>query len=84
MPKEKKLKFSFKEQREFDTIDEDIADLEAQIEENQKAQMAAGSDYAKLQELFGQLAELEAQLEYKTERWMYLTELKEKIDAQSK
>ena len=83
-PREKKLKFSFKEQREFDTIDEDIADLEAQIEENQKAQMAAGSDYAKLQELTDALAGLEAQLEYKTERWMYLTELKEKIDAQNK
>ena len=83
-PREKKLKFSFKEQREFDTIDEDIADLEAQIEENQKDQIAAGSDYAKLQELTEQLAELEERLEYKTERWMYLTELKEKIDAQSK
>ena len=83
-PREKKLKFSFKEQREFDTIDEDIAALESQIEENQKAQMAAGSDFTKLQELTDQLAELEAQLEYKTERWMYLTELKEKIDAQGK
>ena len=82
--KEKKLKFSFKEQREFETIDEDIANLEAAIEENQAAQMAAGSDFTKLQELTDQLAELEAQLEYKTERWMYLTELKEKIDAQGK
>ena len=82
--KEKKLKFSFKEQREFDTIDEDIASLEAAIEENQKAQMAAGSDFTKLQQLTDEQAELEAQLEYKTERWMYLTELKEKIDAQSK
>ena len=82
--KEKKLKFSFKEQREFETIDEDIANLEAAIEENQAAQMAAGSDFTKLQELTDRLAELEAQLEYKTERWMYLTELKEKIDAQSK
>ncbi|MBQ6719956.1 MAG: ABC-F family ATP-binding cassette domain-containing protein [Oscillospiraceae bacterium] len=83
-PREKKLKFSFKEQREFDTIDDDIAALEEQIVENQKAQLAAGSDYAKLQELADQLAELESQLEFKTERWMYLTELKEKIDAQSK
>ena len=82
--KEKKLKFSFKEQREFDTIDEDIASLEAAIEENQKAQMAAGSDFTKLQQLTDEQAELEAQLEYKTERWMYLTELKEKIDAQGK
>ena len=83
-PREKKLKFSFKEQREFETIDDDIAFLEAKIEENQAAQMAAGSDFTRLQELTDQLAELEAQLEYKTERWMYLTELKEKIDAQSR
>ena len=83
-PREKKLKFSFKEEREFSIIDQDIADLEAKIEENQAAQGAAGSDYIKLQELQDELAELEAQLEYKTERWIYLTELKEKIDAQSR
>ena len=83
-PREKKLKFSFKEEREFATIDDDIADLEAQIEENQAAQAEAGSDYVKLQELQDQLEDLEAKLEAKTERWMYLTELKEKIDAQSK
>ncbi len=81
-PREKKLKFSFKEEREFATIEEDIARLEESIEENQKAQTEAGSDYLRLQELQDQLTELEAQLEYKTERWMYLTELKEKIDAQ--
>ncbi|MBQ2927260.1 MAG: ABC-F family ATP-binding cassette domain-containing protein [Oscillospiraceae bacterium] len=83
-PREKKLKFSFKEEREFAAIDQDIGDLEEKIEENQKAQALAGSDYVKLQELQEELAELEAQLEYKTERWMYLTELKEKIDAQGK
>jgi len=83
-PKEKKLKFSFKEEREFATIEEDIAALEEKIEENQVRQGSAGSDYLLLQQLQEELAELEAQLEYKTERWMYLTELKEKIDAQSK
>jgi ATP-binding cassette subfamily F protein uup len=83
-PREKKLKFSFKEEREFATIDDDIAALEAKIEENQAAQGAAGSDYVKLQQLQEELSELEAALEYKTERWMYLTELKEKIDAQTK
>ena len=83
-PREKKLKFSFKEERDFSTIDQDIADLEEKIEENQQAQAAAGSDYVKLQELQDQLAELEAALEAKTERWLYLTELKEKIDAQKK
>ena len=83
-PKEKKLKFSYKEEREFSTIEEDIAALEEQIEENQNLQAQAGSDYVRLQELQNQLAELEKQLAYKEERWMYLTELKEKIDAQGK
>ena len=45
-------------------------------------QSACGSDYVKLQELQAKQAELEEQLEYKTERWVYLNELKEKIDAQ--
>ena len=83
-PREKKLKFSYKEEREFSTIDQDIADLEAKIEENQKSQAAAGSDYVALQQLQEELTQLEEALEYKTERWMYLTELKEKIDAQGK
>ena len=83
-PKEKKLKFSFKEEREFAAIDQDIADLEEKIAENQMAQSACGSDYVKLQELQAALAELESALETKTERWIYLTELKEKIDAQGK
>ena len=46
-------------------------------------QETCGSDYVKLQQLQDRQAELEAQLEEKTERWMYLTELKEKIDAQN-
>lgn len=83
-PREKKLKFSYKEEREFAAIDDDIAALEAAIEENQAAQVGAGSDFVKLQELQQQLSELEAQLEYKEERWMYLTELKERIDMQGK
>ena len=83
-PREKKLKFSFKEEREYSTIEEDIADLEAKIEENHTLQAEAGSDYVRLQELQDQLTELEAQLSHKEERWMYLTELKEKIDAQGK
>ena len=83
-PREKKLKFSYKEEREFATIEDDIAALEEQIEENQALQAEAGSDYVRLQELQDQLTELEAQLEHKEERWIYLTELKEKIDAQGK
>ena len=81
-PREKKLKFTFKEAREFETIDADIAALEEKIEENQQAQGTCGSDYVRLQELQAEQAELEAALDAKTERWIYLTELKEKIDAQ--
>ena len=83
-PREKKLKFSYKEEREFATIDDDIANLEAAIEANQAAQLSAGADFVKLQQLQEELTDLEARLEQKTERWMYLTELAEKIEAQKK
>ncbi len=83
-PRNQTLKFSYKEQREFDTIDQDLADLEAQIAACEKEQNLCGSDYVKLQQLQDQQAELEQKLDEKTERWMYLTELKEKIDAQKK
>lgn len=81
-PRERKLKFSYKEQREFETIDDDLAALEAQLADCTAAQEACGSDYVKLQELQEKQAELESRLEEKTERWVYLNELKEKIDAQ--
>ena len=83
-PREKKLKFSYKEEREFATIEDDIAALEEKIEENHTLQAEAGSDYVRLQQLQDELSDQEAQLEHKEERWMYLTELKEKIDAQGK
>ena len=80
--REKKLKFSFKEQREFETIDDDLAELEAKLTACLEEQGTCGSDYVKLQELQNQQAELESKLEEKMERWVYLNELKEKIDAQ--
>ncbi len=82
--REKKLKFSYKEEREFATIEQEIGDLEAKIEENQVRQGLCGADFVALQDLQAELTQLEAALEAKTERWLYLTELKEKIDAQSK
>ena len=82
-PRDRKLKFTFKEQREFETIDADLAELEAQITACQTEQESCGSDYVKLQELQARQAELEAALEEKTERWVYLNELKEQIDAQN-
>ena len=81
-PKNQKLKFSYKEEREFATIDQDIAQLEEQIAQCEEEQNQCGSDYVKLQKLQEQQSELEQKLEEKMERWVYLTELKEKIDAQ--
>ena len=80
--REKKLKFSYKEQREFETIDEDIAALESAIEEVDGRIAEAGSDYCKLQELTAKRDELTAALDEKMERWVYLNDLAEKIEAQ--
>ena len=78
----KKLKFTFKEQREFDTIEDDIAALETSIGALEAQMAACGSDYVKLQELTEEQAREKAALEEKMERWVYLTELAEKIAAQ--
>ena len=80
----KKLKFSYKEQREFETIDDDIAALEGQIAQVQAEQSAKATDYVALQELQAKQAELEAALEEKMDRWVYLNDLAEQIAAQEK
>ena len=81
-PRERKLKFSYKEQREFETIDEEIAALEQQLEVCREEQAACGSDYVRLQELTDEQERLSAQLDERMERWVYLNDLKERIDAQ--
>ena len=81
--KKKKLKFSFNEQREFDSIDDDIATIEAKISECGKEIEKASSDYIKLMELTEQLDILKAELDAKTERWLYLNELNDQINAQN-
>ena len=81
-PKGGKIRFSYKEDREFLTIDQDIAALEEKIAVCEAEQGKCGSDYIKLQELQAQQSELEQQLDEKMERWVYLSELKERIDAQ--
>lgn len=77
----KKLKFSYKEQREFETIDDDIALLESQIADIEKEILSSASDYVKLQELSGKKDSLENQLAEKMDRWVYLNELAERIAA---
>lgn len=78
----KKLKFTYKEQKEFDTIDEDIAALEDKIAKLEADIALAARDYGKLHQLTLEKEETEALLEEKMDRWIYLNELKEKIDAQ--
>ena len=78
-----KLKFSYKEQREFETIDDDIAALEARIEKLDVEIMANATNSGKLNELTQEKTEAEAQLEEKMDRWVYLNDLAEQIEAQN-
>ncbi len=80
--RQKKLKFTFKEQREYDTIEADIAALEARITQREGEMLACGSDYGKLQDLTKDQQADQAALEEKMDRWLYLTDLAEKIAAQ--
>lgn len=77
-------RFSFKEQREYETIDQDIADLEAKIAECDSAIAENASDYVKLQALTEEKARLEAELDHRMERWVYLYDLAEKIENYNK
>lgn len=80
---QKKLKFSFNEQREFETIDEEISALETKILACSKEIEEASSDYIKLLELSSKMETLKAELKTKTERWFYLNELADQINAQN-
>ena len=77
-----KLKFTFKEQREYDTIDDDIAALEEKIEKLDDDMMANATNSLKLSELTAEKEKAEAELEEKMERWVYLNDLAEKIQEQ--
>ena len=78
----RKLRFTYKEQREWDTIEDEIAGLEAKIGELDGEIQKAASSYSRLQELMAEKEEQERLLEEKMERWMYLNELAEKIASQ--
>lgn len=79
---EKKLKFTYKEEKEFESIEDTIAELENRLEALDKEMAANASAYSRLTELSKEKEETQRLLDEKMERWMYLTELKEKIDAQ--
>ena len=76
-----KLKFSYMEQKEFETIDEDIAKLEEKLEKLDADMMANATNSAKLSELTLEKELAEKQLEEKMERWVYLNDLAERIAA---
>ncbi|MDO5417856.1 MAG: ABC-F family ATP-binding cassette domain-containing protein [Lachnospiraceae bacterium] len=78
----KKLKFSFKEQKEWETIEEEIAALEERLSELDSEMEAAASSYSRLQELMTEKEEKEGLLEAKMDRWVYLNDLAEQIAAQ--
>ena len=82
--RERKLKFTFNEQREYDRIDADIAELEERIREAERKIQDEASNYVALQEWMSKKDELEKQLEEKTGRWVYLSELAEKIEEAGK
>ena len=77
-----KVKFTYKEQREYDTIEDDIAALEQRLEDIDNDMAANATNAAKLRELLGEKETTEQLLEEKLERWEYLEELAAKIAAQ--
>lgn len=77
-----KLKFSFKEQREYETIDQDISDMEEKIGKLEEEILANATNSAKLNALMAEKEEAEDALEKKMDRWVYLTELAERIEAE--
>ncbi len=79
-----KLKFTYQEQKEYDTIDEDIASLEQKIEGTDAEIAKAATNYSKLNELMAQKEIYEKELEEKMDRWVYLNDLAEQIVAMKK
>ena len=77
-----KLKFSYKEQKEFETIDDDIAQLEDGIAALEAEILANATNPGKLNELMKEKEKAEHALEEKMNRWVYLNDLAEKIESQ--
>ncbi len=78
-PKQEKKKFTYNEQREFDTIDREIAELEERIKETDRNIAAQSTNYDKLQELLQEKERLDAALSDKMDRWVYLNDLAEQL-----
>lgn len=77
--RQEKMKFTYKEQREYETIDEDIAKLEEKLASIERQITANATNSVKLRELMEEQGNCAAELEEKEERWMYLNELAEQM-----
>ncbi|MBO5483933.1 MAG: ABC-F family ATP-binding cassette domain-containing protein [Lachnospiraceae bacterium] len=75
----KKKKMTYQEKKDFETIEADIAELEEKIEELEHQILQSASDYVKLNQLTLDKTALEATLEEKMNRWMYLEELADEL-----
>ncbi len=80
--RKQKLKFTYKEQKEFDTIDDDIAALEERLEQIDKEMAANDTNAGKLRELSDEQQEIQQKLDEKMDRWVYLNDLAEQIENQ--
>ncbi len=80
--REKKLKFSYQEQKEYETIEETVAALEEKISQIEKDMERYATDFIELNKLVQEKEMTENQLQEKMDRWMYLEELNEKIQNQ--
>ncbi|RDY24687.1 ABC transporter ATP-binding protein [Romboutsia maritimum] len=76
---DKKLKFTYNEQREFEAIDNDIEKLEQKIEALGESTSKYATDFTKLQDILNEKESLEKELEHKYERWEYLNNLADEI-----
>ena len=79
---QKKLKFTYKEQKEFETIEDDIAKLEEKLEQLDEEIMENATNSGKLAELTEQKESAQAELDEKMDRWVYLNDLAEQIANQ--
>ena len=80
--RKQKLKFTYKEQKEFETIDDDIAALEERLEQIDKEMAVNATNAGKLRELSEEQQETQQKLDEKMDRWVYLNDLAEQIEAQ--
>lgn len=79
-PREKtKTKFSYHEQREYDTIEQEIETLELTLDEIKTQMAQAGSDYVALQRLTEEQQTLETKIEQKMDRWAELEEMAQRM-----